>query len=184
MCAPKSGWIGHWRRQWSEGSGSRGCRDKSGRGPAPPFWQSKWRLKAIATELENLFLSLRDHSGGGGGGREGRKKADTELKESMFPAVCPRGFRQKDCPLSSGNPRLEDPTTRSWGTPKAQGAKHTPPSTVLPPPPFFFLMHSSPRLSGESALVRETKNLCCNSTFWKRKGRLPITNLLKLLESK
>lgn len=81
--------------EWGGGSG--GCRDRSGREPASPFWQRRWRLKAVATELgENLLLALRNHSdlrgGKWGNEREGRK-ADSELKESMFPAVCPPGFR-------------------------------------------------------------------------------------------
>lgn len=77
------------------GGGSGGYRDRSGREPAPGFWQRRWRLKAVATELENLLLALRNHSDLRGGKwrneRDGRK-ADSELKESMFPAVCPRGL--------------------------------------------------------------------------------------------
>lgn len=132
-------------------SGVRGVAEAAGTGLVGgqhhPSGKARRGWRRLLQSWRTCFSLSRDHSGVGVGGGKGGKKADTELKESMFPAVCPWGFRQKDCTLSSGNPRLEDPTTRSWGTPKAQGAKHTPPSTVLPPPPSFKCT-ALPRLVG------------------------------------
>lgn len=41
----------------------------------------------------------------------------------------------------------------------------------------FYHAHT-PNFSGESALGRETQNLCYSATFWKAKERLLIANLL------
>ena len=78
-------------------------------------------------------------------------------------------------------PELEDSPT-GLCVPKMPSAKYT----CLTPPlhflPFSFFNVLAPNPSGQSAPVRETKNLCYCATFWKTKGRFLTTNLLEFIK--
>lgn len=104
-------------------------------GPPGHAWGS-WR---------NLLSLRRHHSDWGK--RRGRRQR--KLKECSSLQSAPV-FLQEDHPRTSGIPPLEDTPLWSVDTPKAPGAKHTPPLTLWPPfphpQPFFLFYEQAPNL--------------------------------------
>lgn len=105
---------------------------------------------------------------------EGRRR--TEGKCFLLSAL---RFWQEDHPwplLPLKRSTLPDP-----GHTPNPSAKHTAHPSLLPHhfcPSASFSYASIPNLSIESALFKETRNLCSSATIWKTKGRFPITNVL------
>ena len=158
-----------------------GQEDLSCRGSRGERWWVGFCLATCAAAGGAWCSEERPQWLGEGKGRGRRQTKRTEGKRFLLSAL---GFWQEDHPQTSGNLHPRTPH-QAMRTPKAPSAKHKPPPTLLPSIFVCLFLQQlslfyacSANLSSESALVRENKNFCYSTTFWKRKGRLLVTNLL------
>ena len=118
--------------------------------------------------------------------REG-KMTDKDLRKA-FPADCPR-ILLKEPPTNLCCPPIQGFLYQAMAHPEPQilttHLLHRSIASLFfffsPLPSFclFVCLHAqAPQLSSLSLLRRETKILCYGATFWDKKGRLLITNLL------